>query len=276
MKNNNSKNRLGGFTLIELVVVLAVIGILVALLMPAVQTARESARKVRCQSRLKQLALGLHNYHEQHGALPPGSLKIGTAYRPFSGWGWCAMALSQIDQSALYNQINFETNNLVGANLNVAETVLPFSFCPSDSSPQTILVQDDFGGTARIAAGNYLGVESMLKEVESTRFGQVTDGLSNTFMLSESRYEIDAIYGDESTSSWIGIATFENEFVTNSVPHFPIATFSKINRSVFSSWHYAGCNFALADGHVRFFSENMDESVYLALGTKNGGEAISF
>lgn len=265
-----------GFTLIELMVVLGVIGILVGLLMPAVQSARETARRVRCQSRLKQAALALHNYHDQHGVLPPGSLKIGTAYRPFSGWGWCAMVLPQLDQGALYNVLDFETNNLVHPNGSAVQTPLPSLFCPSDSSPSTIFVQGEFGGATRIAAGNILGVEPLLQEVVSARFATVTDGLSNTFLLGEHQYEIDPDYGDEATSSWIGIATFETEWVTNSVPHFPIASFSRINSGIFSSGHPFGCNFALADGSVRFFSENMDESVYLALGTKNGGEIVSF
>src|SRR5512135_3856053 len=103
--------RPSGFTLIELLVVIAIIGVLIALLLPAVQAAREAARRVQCVNNLKQIGLALHNYHDAVGALPMGY----AASRPFvdgltdttPGWAWGAMILPQLEQSALFNAVNF-------------------------------------------------------------------------------------------------------------------------------------------------------------------------
>ena len=84
-----------GFTLVELLVVIAIIGILVALLLPAVQTAREAARRTDCKNRLKQIGIALHTYHEAHSILPPGSIKSGGTLARETGWGWGAMILPQ-------------------------------------------------------------------------------------------------------------------------------------------------------------------------------------
>lgn len=265
-----------GFTLIELLVVIAVIGILVALLMPAVQSSREAARRTQCQSRLRQLALSLHNYHEAHSTLPIGSMRVGPAYTPFSGWGWVAMALPFFDQAPLYNNIDFSKNNAVGPNAVLGKTILPFLMCPSDPSPGKVYVRNPVGGGLDIATGNYLGVESMLRELESVRFAQVTDGLSSTFFLSEHTYEYQETFDYHVTSSWVGTVSFANEWVSNSVPHQAAVFVKPINQSVFSSRHFGGAYFALGDGHVRFFAENMDLGIYSALGTENGGEVVSF
>ncbi|WP_417849983.1 DUF1559 domain-containing protein [Thalassoglobus sp.] len=265
-----------GFTLIELLVVMAVIGILVALLLPAVQSTREAARRTRCQSRLRQIALSLHNYHEAHSTLPIGSMTVGPSFIPFSGWGWAAMALPYFDQAPLYNKIDFSTNNAVGPNAPLGKTILPFLICPSDPSPSQVYVRNPLGGGIDIATGNYLGVESMLRELESVKFAQVTDGLSSTFFLSEHAYQYQEIFDFHVTSSWVGTVSFANEWVSNSVPHQEAVFVKPINDSVFSSHHFGGAYFALGDGHVRFFSENMDLGVYSALGTENGGEAVSF
>ena len=96
-----------GFTLIELLVTISIFAILMALLLPAVQSAREAARRSDCQSRLKQWGLALHNYHDLHQILPPGSITVGPAFLPFSGWGWQALTLPQVEQSSLYGQIDF-------------------------------------------------------------------------------------------------------------------------------------------------------------------------
>ena len=270
------KKRLG-FTVIELLVVVSIVGILVALLLPAVQQAREAARRAQCQSRLKQLALSLHNYHEQHSTLPPGSIQVAQMFAPWSGWGWCAMALPHLDQSPLYNQIDFETNTLVGANRSVSQTIIPYLFCPSDTSPPTIEAQRrSSSGSETIAAGNYLGVACMLDSGRSVQFRNVTDGLSNTLMLGEMMYNLSMNSGRESTASWVGWATFESEWVMDAVPHFSASHISPINQGTFGSRHPGGAYFALGDGHVRFVSENIDLGVYDALGTRDGNEPVNY
>src|SRR5581483_8700238 len=96
-----------GFTLIELLVVIAIIAILIALLLPAVQQAREAARRTQCKNNLKQLGLALHNYHDNFNTFPPGGVNGTAATSNYQGWGWSIMLLPQIDQAPLYNQINF-------------------------------------------------------------------------------------------------------------------------------------------------------------------------
>lgn len=276
MSGAKSPRRTRGFTLIELLVVIAIIGVLVALLLPAVQSAREAARRTRCQSRLRQLSISLHNYHEAHSTLPIGSMAVGPAFTPWSGWGWVAMSLPYFDQAPLYNKIDFSTSNAVGANRVLGEAVLAFLICPTDSAPEKIHVRNPGGGGVDIAAGNYLGVESMLREVDSIRFSQVTDGLSSTFFMGEHVHDYDELFDFHSTSSWIGKVTFATEWVSNSIPHQQATVVTTINRSAFSSHHAGGAYFALGDGHVRFFAENMDRGVYSDLGTENGGEPVSF
>ena len=121
-----------GFTLIELLVVIAIIAILIALLLPAVQQAREAARRSQCKNNLKQLGLALHNYHDTHRVLPPGYVRRDntstTADEYLMGFGWGAMILPMLDQQPLYNTLNFSQFSLVAA----LRTPLPAWRCPSD------------------------------------------------------------------------------------------------------------------------------------------------
>ncbi|MEZ6127509.1 MAG: DUF1559 domain-containing protein [Planctomycetaceae bacterium] len=268
------KNSTRGFTLIELLVAIAIIGILIALLLPAVQQAREAARRTQCRSHLKQLSLALHNYHSTYSRLPSGSLTVGPAFRPFSGWGWGAMLLPYLDQSPLYGQLDFSINTAVGTNRTAIQTSLPIWFCPTDVSPRQISVSSLGGDTILIAAGNYPGVESMLKEISSVKFADVTDGLSQTFLLGEHRYERSAITGDETTSSWLGRVTFTDHYIFNAIPHAAASELALVNQSVFSSLHTGGAFFALGDASVQFISESIDSGVYAALGTRSGGETV--
>jgi len=147
MKQNKRKK---GFTLIELLVVIAIIAALIALLLPAVQMAREAARRTQCKNNLKQLGLALHNYHETSGVFPPGwvgGTSTNMATFPTNCWGWNAFIMPGIDQVGLYNQLNFNVGfpgglDINGANVqgstnygtNGAELqVVPVLRCPSDN-----------------------------------------------------------------------------------------------------------------------------------------------
>jgi prepilin-type N-terminal cleavage/methylation domain-containing protein len=149
---NEKPRRRSGFTLIELLVVIAIIAVLIALLLPAVQQAREAARRTQCRNNLKQLGLALHNYHDNFNAFPPGWIghTNGNVNLPFSGWGWSAMLLPGLDQAPLYNNLTnrFLTTFPYGATngntviaipaptaLEIAalNTPLPAFRCPSDT-----------------------------------------------------------------------------------------------------------------------------------------------
>jgi prepilin-type N-terminal cleavage/methylation domain-containing protein len=100
-----------GFTLIELLVAIAIIAVLIGLLMPAVQSAREAARRIQCTDNLKQLGIALHNYHDVVGAFPPGYLSVrdpNTFDNDGPGWGWAARSLNQMEQAPVKEQVGFK------------------------------------------------------------------------------------------------------------------------------------------------------------------------
>lgn len=268
------RRRRQAFTAIELMVTIAIIGILIALMLPAVQQSREAARRLQCQSHLKQLGLALHNYHAVHNILPPGSITVGPAFETLSGWGWGAMLLPYLDQVALYHRIDFATNTAVGKNLTQISNTIPVWLCPTDVSPKHITAFSFDSDVAIVAAGSYPGVEAMLYETSNVRFRDVTDGLSQTLLLGEHRYERSTQTGDENTASWLGRITFSDHYVYNAIPHASISASTKINHSIFSSRHTGGAYFALGDGSVGFMAETIDSTIMSALATRSGGESV--
>ena len=188
------RSRKSGFTLIELLVVIAIIAVLIALLLPAVQQAREAARRSQCKNNLKQLGLALHNYHDTYNKFPSGfvtnawpSPASNAVTTELSCWSWGAMILPYIDQAPMYNLIQPGTISLAanlaagGAQATALTTPLPGFMCPSDTGPSLndfsrsyanasiANQQNDFGtydrratsnGTDRIAIAksNYVGV----------------------------------------------------------------------------------------------------------------------
>lgn len=165
-----------GFTLIELLVVIAIIAILIALLLPAVQQAREAARRTQCKNNLKQIGLALHNYHDTHNILPaacysavPGAPGIyGSGTYDDDGFGWLCMLLPFVDQAPLYNQINpqgspgiFEsaaiTQSHYGAGVTIVpggDTIVPGYRCPSSTLPTHIPATWQIPGSQALGAGN--------------------------------------------------------------------------------------------------------------------------
>ncbi len=159
-----------GFTLIELLVVIAIIGILVSLLLPAVQQAREAARRSQCQNHLKQLGLALHNYHDTHRALPAGYYSYPTSdgsapawantdsatWDGAPGWGWGTMLLPYLDQAVIYNALAIDSPCWSPANASLVRTKLPVFLCPTSSGPDDSFTVENAAGSPLVVGGNQL------------------------------------------------------------------------------------------------------------------------
>ena len=196
-----------GFTLIELLVVMTLIGVLIALLLPAVQSAREAARRISCGNRLHQLGLALHQYHDGFRILPPGTIVAANSSLRTSGWGWGAQILPYADQVPLFNTLNLLVSTAQPQNLTALRQSLTVFTCPSDPAPSAIPV-----GSLTLATGNYAGsagsrgfnTPGVLYEMSNVEFGQVTDGLSLTLLAGERLNQADPKNGNFTDSAFAG------------------------------------------------------------------------
>ena len=284
-----------GFTLVELLVVIAIIAILIALLLPAVQAAREAARRTQCANNFKQLGLALHNYHSAQGRFPPGAIYRHPSYDPpggyYNGAGWSVYILNYLEQGAAYelwdwseDQVTYGTNSILAG-----ATRIPVFMCPSD--PQDELVgtwwNTNVAGIAdkdtpwldpcQMWVSDYSNppADGMLFNLRGIRVADVFDGTSNTLMVGE-------ITGGEAGSQdgWIYVngTLFSTAFGINGPGTIPgDGVWNRIcdPGDSLSSYHPGGCHFLRADGSAHFTSENVDAETLAALTTRAGGEVIS-
>lgn len=206
------------FTLIELLVVIAIIAVLVALLLPAVQQAREAARRSSCKNNLKQIGVALHNYHDTFSLLPPGYIVRNIAASQMAsmetaqngpGFAWGTMILPYVEQPALYDGMNFEGNATDTQNLAMGRRTISTYLCPSDPAPQTFTVNDGTNDY-EIASANYVGVigygsvsmtpgspagKGAFYRNSRTKLRDITDGTSNSMLVGERTYQHNFVQG---------------------------------------------------------------------------------
>lgn len=209
------------FTLVELLVVIAIIGILVSLLLPAVQAAREAARRMKCSNNLKQLGLALHNYHDTYGKFPIGAADIAISRRT----PWMPSLLPFIEQTALYDRyvsaaLTFSasgSNNLISnIDRKVRDVIVPSLSCPSD--PNSPGNTRGYHGNYVALDGNAVGVTDNAAGVmfrnSRIRIADITDGTSNTLAFAEAlvRPQTDAVGWGEPGAYWTGSKLWRNSF----------------------------------------------------------------
>ncbi len=327
-----------GFTLIELLVVIAIIAILIALLLPAVQQAREAARRTQCKNHLKQLGLALHNYLDTFSIFPQGQ---GSAFDGRAGFAptfvnaagghhTFTMILPYVEQANVYNQLDAGgVGRIYRNNWGVSMQRVPFFYCPSNPTNQALawtgachpdlpgpVMPLGIGGNCEddSAATHYATVSNsgLTPGSEVTRTGsrqagppfeskldgmfylnsavkiaEIIDGTSNTLMLSEyvgNRDNSDPVSGAVISTSrgchgWAiysgGIHT-RNGINANWRSMPPLSGWS-FNDTLFTgpgSYHVGGAQVCLADGSVRFLSENMNCGTLSGLTTIAGGEVL--
>ena len=294
------------FTLVELLVVIAIIGILIALLLPAVQAAREAARRMSCTNNMKQIGLGLHMYHDTFKTLPAGWRGFDPSngqphWFGLPGWAWSASILPYMEQTAIYESLlHFERSITDPVNDEVRVAEIPIFRCPTDIGEKTFDLQGGGpsvgGGVAfpiEIATGNYIGVFGTLDFHDvcdpgspdfngckgdgtfflnrQVRFADIRDGLSNTLVVGERSSKW-------APSTWVGVVTGGQHGVARVAGLAAFPPNSEVNEEHythnFSSFHPSGTNFLSGDGSVKLISETIAEETYHALATRSAGDTV--
>jgi prepilin-type N-terminal cleavage/methylation domain-containing protein/prepilin-type processing-associated H-X9-DG protein len=313
------------FTLVELLVVIAIIGVLVSLLLPAVQSAREASRRTKCQSSLRQWALAMHNFHDVNNNLPYFTQSIPNRQT------WAPFVMPYLEQGNLVSAYTLSTHWYNAPNLAVTQIQLPILYCASDRPKAMWLDQTGYIS----ARGNYLVNYGNLTWGNDTAFGpghgpfgvtnitsassnqftpyqcrlaQITDGTSNTLLMSEVivarqdnnqggagvwqngdfRGHIwhDAYMASPSHCPNIFMtingpnSTVPDNAICGTIPNNDVkmpcvngSTTTRVN--TVRSRHPSGVNASLADGSVRFFTDSINLTAWRAYGTMDGGETIS-
>jgi prepilin-type N-terminal cleavage/methylation domain-containing protein/prepilin-type processing-associated H-X9-DG protein len=291
---NRHRTAICGFTLIELLVVIAIIGTLMALLLPAVQMAREASRRAQCENNLKQFGLALHNYSEKAGRLPFGWMCSGTdpgclAYQayPYMWSGW-PMLLPVLEESNVYHTLNFSLPANVPANFTGIGVPLGLFVCPSyaDATPIPILSNPNDPSSPvayYLGPSNYKGnmaaglrpgcidPENILCQLfdngvffrnSGTSYRDIGDGASNTIFMGES---IEG-YWSEATSCCVRTSP-ERQVSLKANGVF-------VNPRYWNSMHPGGVHFLFGDGSVRSISTSVDGNVLTRLMTRAGNDPV--
>ena len=279
--------RRSAFTLVELLVVIAVVGILVALLLPAVQAARESARRIQCVNNLKQIGIACQNYHEAIRSFPPGYCAAGPyvdgATDTTPGWGWTALILPYMEQRSVYEGMMFTLPIEHPANAKAVQTRIAPYLCPSDIAPQTPYPVPDASGNIVALAGpsSYAACigsddsdvadptgSGIFYRNSGTRFADILDGTSVTILAGEKAFaKAQGIWAGAINRGVVVRGQYNTCQPLVAGIDYPapalVASHAHLNNAEtdgdgsagmddFSSMHIEGSNFVFADGSVHF------------------------
>lgn len=252
-----------GFTLVELLVVVAIIGVLVSLLAPAVQSAREAARRVSCKNNLKQIGLALHLYHDVHDKLPVGCFEWRSWGAPATQrqMAWSAMLLPFLEQQAVHEQIDFSLAFDDDDNRLAAAKRIGVFECPSVTRTPTVRGPTDYGGLYGERMVDRSPDDGVFLYETPIRFRDVRDGLTHTIAVAEDTGGPD--------SEWIN---GRNVFVQSGGINDRDAW---IGDNEIRSQHTSGAMILFADAHVRFVNESLDQQLLGALITRAKSEATA-
>ena len=302
-----------GFTLIELLVVIAIIALLAALLLPAVQAAREAARRTECINNLKQMALACHNYADTHKCFPSGfilsanpsisfpftdpvNIQLGP---PINGtaqvatisdwtfsdsWSWHAFILSQMGSTTVgvnFNRPKFDPMMpmVVTDNMAAAQVPLPSYVCPSNALPNSR--PQGYGYSNYRGCAGTTQTNGMMYQDSAVGFKNIRDGETQTLLVGESLFgfwadgnSCCARFADDNNDNIHDRGT-DGVFATARPSSFDTYwTVSAIHYFGFGSWHADVCNFALCDGGARSISKNTNFKILKALATRDGNERV--
>ena len=305
--NTHVRKRTAAFSLIELLVSITIVGALLGLLLPAVQSARESARQLSCKNNLRQIGLGMHNYVSTIGKLPAGYEYAQSPEGNRRGYSWGTALLPFIELAALHDQINRRKPVFDPSNSSVRQQHISTFLCPSDTisptgfvkmkeeryamscyvanfgTPDLDLDQTQSRGRAN-PLGPYSGPWGPFYRNSATRTAEITDGLSHTFMVGERQngpFRNPTPTGPhfEYETTWIGAVRDADDpsddhghMVLFQTGHTPNSQESD-DRDV-SAPHDGFAQFLLCDGSVHAVSAEIDNDIYRAMGTMNQSEQV--
>jgi prepilin-type N-terminal cleavage/methylation domain-containing protein/prepilin-type processing-associated H-X9-DG protein len=298
---STAKRRRAGFTLIEMLVTISIIGLLVSLVLPAVQQAREAARSMQCKNNLKQLGLALQIYEGRVGSFPPALVVDYDRYpkdwpNPYGWWSWPTFILADLGNEPLYRQFSDQFDKDVVQNYTkfnyLTSSKVPTLHCPSD--PQSDGLFDDdvtvyetgqvehckmahssyfvCRGSTRALPGN--GVFPDTNRV--TSFRDMADGTSNTFLMGERPIDKEQwtswAMGGGAGSDYHGLA----DVTLDGSEGFYQGRTTACCDDMFHFWslHRGGAHFLMGDGSVRFLRYGMDNSTFLSLCTRDGNDLV--